>query len=235
MAQELRHRVRNNLQLVHGMISKQLHVTTDVSGKAGLSAISRRIIALAQVYDHLLGIGLNRTIDFGGYLSSLCSGIESLQMTQTSDVALICNSEHVFLDVDSVTTLGLIISEMISSSYEHAFPDGRGTITVSLSRSRQNDEATIFFSDDGVGFIEDGNSKRHGLGLVKRLMQQLSGSALLRSDHGSEWTLTFPVPPLPAKVAVPFYPEHPKGLVHLWKGPPPARLSQGPDIEQTSH
>ncbi|MEJ0069358.1 MAG: hypothetical protein WDO24_12250 [Pseudomonadota bacterium] len=50
------------------------------------------------------------------------------------------------------------------------------------------------FADDGPGFSENGNSKRHGLGLVKRLMEQVGGSATLRSDHGTEWTLKFPVP-----------------------------------------
>jgi two-component sensor histidine kinase len=65
---------------------------------------------------------------------------------------------------------------------------------VSMLYRTPSDEATILFSDDGVGFIEQGSSKRHGLGLVTRLMQQVNGSAVLHSGHGSEWTLRFPVP-----------------------------------------
>jgi len=41
---------------------------------------------------------------------------------------------------------------------------------------------------------ETGDSERHGLGLVKRLMQQVGGSAELRSDDGTAWILRFPVP-----------------------------------------
>ena len=48
-------------------------------------------------------------------------------------------------------------------------------------------------SDDGVGFADTGDNKQHGLGLVKRLMDQVGGSATLRSDHGTEWPLKFPV------------------------------------------
>ena len=73
LARELQHRVRNNLQLVHGMLDKQLQNTKDAEGRDGLSAIARRVMTLAQVYEHLLGTGMTRTIDFGAYLSSLCS------------------------------------------------------------------------------------------------------------------------------------------------------------------
>jgi two-component sensor histidine kinase len=47
-------------------------------------------------------------------------------------------------------------------------------------------------SDNGTGFIADIHSKRHGLGLVLRLMEQVRGTATVISDHGTVWTLTFP-------------------------------------------
>jgi two-component sensor histidine kinase/CheY-like chemotaxis protein len=203
LAQELQHRVRNNLQLVYGMVAKQIQTTTEPASKEGLAAIARRVMTLAQVYDHLLGTGLSRTIEFGDYLASLCSSIESLRAAQRPDITLICHPERVILDLDGVTALGLVISELISNSYEHAFPAGGGTITVSMLHRPPSEEATILFSDDGVGFTDSGESKRHGLGLVKRLMQQVNGSAVLRSGHGSEWTLRFPVPPVSPEIVDP--------------------------------
>jgi two-component sensor histidine kinase len=197
LAEELQHRVRNNLQLVYGMLDKQLQTATDGSGKEGISAIARRVMTLAKVYDHLLGAGLSRTIDFGGYLSSLCTSFEVLEEAQHRNIELICHFEPLTLDLDTVTALGLVIAELISNSYLHAFPDGTGTISVSMLGGEPGGEATITFADDGVGFTDAGDSKRHGLGLVKRLMQQVSGSAELRSDHGTVWTLKFPVPPIP--------------------------------------
>jgi len=195
LAEELQHRVRNNLQLVYGMLSKQLQAATDGPGKEGISAIARRVMTLAQVYDHLLGNGLSRTIDFGAYLSSLCSSFHDMEAAQHRKIALTCRCEPVILDLDSVTALGLVIAELISNSFVHAFPDGTGTINVALLRGGPGEDATITFADDGVGFSENGGDKRHGLGLVKRLMEQVSGSAKLRSGPpGTEWTLRFPVP-----------------------------------------
>jgi two-component sensor histidine kinase len=60
----------------------------------------------------------------------------------------------------------------------------------------------IIFVDNGVGFTQADDSKRRGLGLVKRLMEQVDGSAELRSDHGTAWTLRFPVPSLPTAPVV---------------------------------
>ncbi len=197
LAQELQHRVRNNLQLVYGMLNKQFDVTTDAAGREGIGAIARRVMTLAQVYDHLLGTGLSRTIDFGSYLASLCSNIESLQTTQQPNVTLTCQTDSIILDLDTVTALGLVTSELISNSYDHAFPDGTGTISVTLSKDGLSNEGMIVFTDDGVGLVETGDTKRHGLGLVRRLMQQVSGSAVLRSEHGTEWTLRFPAPSTP--------------------------------------
>jgi two-component sensor histidine kinase len=193
LAQELQHRVRSNLQLVFGMLSKQLNATSDPSGKEGLGAIARKVMTLAQVYDHLLGAGLSRKIDFGAYLSALCESIESLQTEKHADVALTCRAEPIILDLDCVTALGLVTSELISNSYEHAFPAGKGTISVSVVASKTDDEGTICCADNGAGFMEKGDSKRHGIGLVRRLMQQVGGSATLRNGKGTEWQLTFPV------------------------------------------
>jgi two-component sensor histidine kinase len=197
LGQELQHRVRNNLQLVYGMLRKQVEITMDSVAKDGTAAIARRVMTLAKVYDHLLGTGLSRTIDFGEYLTSLCENFHDLEDIQKPDVGLTCNVEPVVLDLDSVTALGLGVSELIANSYAHAFPAGTGTISVSLLLDKGGKEATITVNDDGAGFADKADTKRHGLGLVKRLMEQIGGSAMLRSDRGSEWTLKFPVPAVP--------------------------------------
>ena len=73
LVEEVQHRVRNNLQLVYAMLGKQLQSTTDPAAISGLSAISRRVMTLVQLYDHVMGTGLSRTIDFDTYLTALCA------------------------------------------------------------------------------------------------------------------------------------------------------------------
>ncbi len=161
--------------------------------KPGIRAITRRVISLANIYDHLLGHGLVQSIDFGAYLESLCRSLQDFQEKGEFEITLICDAEPMALELDLVTALGIIVTEITSNSYLHAFPAGPGTIRVILMQKESTGILTI--SDDGVGFVQQQESKRHGVGLIKRLMEQAQGKAELKSDHGTIWTLVFPMSP----------------------------------------
>ncbi|MEI8146841.1 MAG: histidine kinase dimerization/phosphoacceptor domain -containing protein, partial [Alphaproteobacteria bacterium] len=131
LAEELQHRVRNNLQLIYGMLIRQLDETRDNSGERGIRAIARRVATLAQVYDHLLGTEMTRTTDFGHYVRSLCASLIDIQPASTA-ITLDCATEVIVLDLDIVTALGIVVAELVANSYEHTFPDGVGAIHVSV-------------------------------------------------------------------------------------------------------
>jgi len=193
LAEELQHRVRNNLQLIHGMLSRQLGDTTDEAGRRGLETIIRRVATLAQVYNHLLGSEMTRTTDFGSYVKALCGDLSEIQAASASGVTLTCDSDPMVLDLDVVTALGIVVAELVTNSFEHAFPGGKGSTSVSVRAAVTHDEmATMIISDNGLGFeIKKGN-KRQGLGLVRRLIEQIRGTATVDTDHGTIWTIRFP-------------------------------------------
>ncbi|OYW45764.1 MAG: histidine kinase [Sphingomonadales bacterium 32-68-7] len=194
LAEELQHRVRNNLQLVSGMLSRQLETTTDAAGHRGLKSIARRVSTLAQVYDQLLGTEMTRTIDFGEYLKSLCLNLAEFQDVPGVAVSLSCESDTIMLDLDVVTSLGIVVAELVTNSYEHAFPGGVGTITVSARRDRaQSGKATLTIADDGIGFTAQAESKRHGLGLVRRLVEETRGEVSVKAAAGTVWRVRFPM------------------------------------------
>jgi two-component sensor histidine kinase len=98
------------------------------------------------------------------------------------------------LDLDTATALGLVVVELISNSYRHAFPEETGgLISVVLHRPKPGGRARIVFADTGVGFSDPGGDKRRGIGLIRRLIEQIEGPAEVKSDRGTTWTLTFPV------------------------------------------
>jgi two-component sensor histidine kinase len=196
LSQELQHRVRNNLQLVNGMLDEQVRHTTDASSQRGLQAIIRRVTILAQVYDHLLGVGMYGALDFGVYTASLCASLPELQGNGTRPINLVCEANDLKLDLGSVTALGLVISELVSNSYEHAFPTGGGTIRVSVMKDDKPDRGVVTIKDDGVGYAPAPETKRHGVGLARRLMAQVGGTLDVVNKTGTTWTLRFPtIPP----------------------------------------
>jgi two-component sensor histidine kinase len=108
LAEELQHRVRNNLELVYGL-SKQLDDTPDTAGQRGIKAISRRVSTLVQVYDRLLGNEMTRTTDFGGYVKSLCLNLAEIQPTPDGSGTLTFDGE-----LDVVTALGIVVTEVVA-------------------------------------------------------------------------------------------------------------------------
>ena len=193
LAEELQHRVRNNLQLIYGMLRKQMDDTPDEAAQRGIKAIARRVTTLAQVYDHLLGNDMTRTTDFGAYVKSLCENLAEIQAAPEGSVTLACDTDSLILDLDVVTALGIILAELVTNSYDHAFPDGTGAITVSVRHGANDDMATMTVADNGIGSKLGAGNKRHGIGLVRRLIEQMRGTSTVNSDHGTVWAIRFPV------------------------------------------
>jgi len=194
LAEELQHRVRNNLQLVHAMLTRKLDEAADPDGQKTLRAIARRVSTLAQVYDQLLGAEMTRTLNFGNYVKALCDNLSEVQALPDGKVTLTCDSELVYLDLDAATALGIVVAELVTNSYDHAFPGGKGSIRVAIRASVDDERMAIMtIADDGRGFVAESNSRRHGLGLVRRLVEQVRGVMKLDSDDGAVWTIDFPI------------------------------------------
>jgi hypothetical protein len=71
----------------------------------------------------------------------------------------------------------------------------KGSIIVSVQRAFPDvNTMTTTISDDGEGFKAQTESKRHGLGLVRRLVEQVRGIASLDSENGTVRTIKIPVP-----------------------------------------
>jgi two-component sensor histidine kinase len=175
------------------MLSKQLDDTSDRLGQRGIKAIARRVSTLAQVYDHLHGSEMTRTTDFASYVQSLCLNLAEIQDSPGGGVTLACDSDTIILDLDVVTALGLVVAELVTNAYDHAFPGGEGSISVSVRRDPDDaGTATLTIRDTGAGFKPQAESKRHGLGLARRLIEQVRGTVILDSDRGTVWTIQFP-------------------------------------------
>jgi two-component sensor histidine kinase len=194
MASELQHRVRNNLHMVAGMLDNYARSTSDDVSRQGIGSIARQVVTLTHVYDSLLGIGLTSTINFCAYLQELCVSLPKLQDGRAQTIDFECPAKSIMLPLDSVTTVGMAVAELVTNSFRHAFPDDReGTIVVTLV-SVDDTNAILMIQDDGVGFDTTGVTLRRGLGLVRQLVEQIGGTVDVRSEVGTLWTLIFPLP-----------------------------------------
>jgi two-component sensor histidine kinase len=196
LAMELQHRVRNNLQLINDMVNGQLLLTSDNDRRKGLEGIVRKIMSLGEVYQHLLGAGMNGQIDLGAYAAALCGNLRDLQAPSAFPTALHCDAEALRVSLGSATALGLVLTELISNSYEHAFADRRGAIGVRMRQDEQPDQGVVTIAHDGFGYVPAAETRRHGVGLARRLMQQVEGTLDVAGGAGTVWTLRFPITPV---------------------------------------
>jgi len=193
LAEELQHRVRNNLQMVSGMLENYARTAPTGEAQDGIERIVRRVTTLSQVYDSLLGVGLSESIDLADYLRALCARLPELQTERVRPVRIVCNATSILLGLNEVTALGMAVAELVANSYGHAFPDRTGTITVTLAHLGAG-RAAITIRDDGIGLVVKVHSARHGIGLVRRLLERIGGTLELHSsNNGTLWTLKFAV------------------------------------------
>jgi two-component sensor histidine kinase len=124
------------------------------------------------------------------YLHTL---IENIRAGHDPDVQLIEHIEDVAVEKDAATPLGLIVNEVVSNSFKHAFADGRkGTVSISLVAEAEG-RARLTVRDNGVGFDPAVPARGIGRRLIDGFVVQLQGEAQERSEDGSEFTLVFPL------------------------------------------
>jgi two-component sensor histidine kinase len=125
-------------------------------------------------------------------LQQLSTFLPGLQDDRTWKVDLLCYAESLMLPLSSVTVLGMIVAELVTNAYRHAFPNTDGTITLSLVRSGATG-AILSIQDDGTGFNTTGTTNRRGIGLVRKLIEQMGGALSVHAEQGTCWTLSFPI------------------------------------------
>jgi two-component sensor histidine kinase len=189
---ELQHRIRNHLQFVQHFLQTRAAEVTDNGIRRDIEEIAGRVMTLGTIYDQLLGVGMADQIRLDEYLKSLCQGIEGFNAAVRNGVKIVCRLDKLPLDIDRTTIIGIIMNELISNCYEHAFPEGRGRIQVELQRPARGKTARLVVADNGSGFAENPESSRRGVGLVRRLAEQIAGTATLQTQKGARWEITFP-------------------------------------------
>ncbi len=138
------------------------------------------------------------SIDFADYLRRLCCDMEASLAPSLGQVRIEVDAEEdVTWGPDLVVPLGLIVGEVLTNAFKHAFPDGRrGRVLVRL-RVNGGGRIRLSIEDDGVGLPQTRREGSLGLRLVEMLARQIKGAATIEPGHGGEGTaviLTFSDP-----------------------------------------
>lgn len=187
LLQEVYHRVKNNLQLIDSIVMLQARRLADADAKSGLQGLRRRLYALGLVHQQLMSSSDLKTFDVSPFLKELSENI--IEGIGDREISLSVRAIPLDVGLDFAIPLGLLVTELVTNSLKHAFPDGKGKIEVVLDR-RQDGTMVLVVSDNGTGYdiLEvSRREKASGLGttLIDGLVSQLKAVINVRAMNGT--------------------------------------------------
>jgi two-component system, sensor histidine kinase PdtaS len=190
LLKEIHHRVKNNLQLVMSLLYVQSK-EKGTSMEDFLEISQSRIISMSLIHENLYQTDDLSKVDFKEYVNSLTQSILGSYNKLQKDIQLNIEVEGIYLDIQTAIPLGLIINELISNAYKHAFVNkNKGTILLALKHKDNSFELVL--EDNGVGMTDTlATKKTLGLELVKQLVDQINGILKIDGTTGMRYHIEF--------------------------------------------
>ncbi|HID73852.1 MAG TPA: PAS domain S-box protein [Thermoplasmata archaeon] len=193
LLREIHHRVKNNMQIICSMMRLQAGCIEDEELVDKMLATEQRIRSMAMVHDRLYQSSDLARIDLLEYLERLGQGVHRTFCPEEGGIRLEVEGDGVLLDITRAVPCGLILNELLTNSFKHAFPDGRpGTVRVDLRKD--DDRVIVTVADDGVGIPEDVDpytTGTLGMELIRTLVEQLDGRMDIDGTSGTRITIEF--------------------------------------------
>ena len=193
LLKEIHHRVKNNLQIISGLLELQYSSLEDKKKGTALREGQARIKSMALIHQKLYQTEDLAFVNLKDYIDELINYLKGVFFSAKS-LKKELELEEINLDIDTAIPLGLILNEMISNSFKYAVKSTEDLIiTIKVSQIRPG-EYQLILADNGPGMPEVFdilNSQSLGLKLIKRLTQQLFGSFNFFNDNGLNIVLTF--------------------------------------------
>jgi two-component sensor histidine kinase/putative methionine-R-sulfoxide reductase with GAF domain len=182
LAQEIHHRVKNNLQTVASLLRLQARSAERIDPAKALSDSANRIMAIAAVHE-VLTEQRDEAVELDGLLdrlrAMLMQGLGAAKHVETQ-------LRPVSLAGNRATALALVFSELFQNALEH----GGSSVTVELAQ--RSGDVVLAIADDGEGFGEEADGT--GLSIVEALVRdELRGTLSLANDGGLRAEVVFPV------------------------------------------
>jgi two-component sensor histidine kinase len=195
LLQEVHHRIKNNLQVISGLLHLQARSLPDAQVAALFRESESRVKAIALIHERLYQSADFNAIDFASYIRTLATDLFRTYQIQSDVIGLQISAADVFLDLERAIPCALILNELISNCLKHAFPAGRrGEIRVECGRDA-NGDCRLTVADNGIGWpkvVDVQTAHSLGLRLVRTLANQLEGTLHVDSDGGAKVELQFP-------------------------------------------
>jgi PAS domain S-box-containing protein len=194
LLQEIHHRVKNNLQVIHSLLNLQSSLVKDDYSHSLFHESQQRVKTMALIHEKLYQSESLHDINFREYVRSLASELYASYQPLSGPVELVVDVADIHLHLDPAILCGLVITELMSNAFKYGVPsqNGRVTLTFSVSVDHQYE---LRINDNGPGLpanIDLETFGSLGLQLVRGLVEeQLGGTLELGEGPGTAWIIRF--------------------------------------------
>lgn len=191
---ETHHRVKNNLQIISGLLELQSAQMQNDLARNEFNRSKSRIDSIALIhrslYDNEPGMGL----DFKPFIIALCRHIAQALTVPDDAVELYVSGEDVRVQFSQAVPLGMICNELITNTLKHVVPH-QSTTTIHIEiQADEGSSCTLMYDDEGPGLpLAEGfeDSASLGLRLVGRFAHQLKGAVSVDPERKSRVRVRF--------------------------------------------
>ncbi|MEO8732931.1 MAG: histidine kinase dimerization/phosphoacceptor domain -containing protein [Flavobacteriales bacterium] len=187
---EVHHRVKNNLQVVSSLLNLQAQRIVGIEARAEFARGKRRIDSMALVHHKLYRQRDLSAIDLHVFLDDLTKAVSAMFEPESRAISHKVHTAGAHTNADTGIQLGMILCELLSNCYLHAFPHSTvGHIDIRVTPVDQ-EFFKLSVSDNGKGSDTD-EGEHLGLEIVEALADQLDGTMQWRKDGGTTVDVTF--------------------------------------------
>lgn len=192
LLKEVYHRVKNNLQMVSSLLRLQASELNNEEVDLAMEESINRLQSMSLIHEKLYMRGEFQKIELKEYFETLIQQITDSFITSKTKIECKTDLENFELSIDHAVPLGLIINEIISNSFKHAFK-GKDSGTISSKIRKENEIVQITLRDDGHGIPVDFEKEDVSFGttLVELLIEQMDGTITRYNDNGTVYEIKF--------------------------------------------
>ncbi|XDD45504.1 PAS domain S-box protein [Leptospira sp. WS39.C2] len=187
---EIHHRVKNNMSSLFTLLTLQAKSQENSSVQTILYEAAGRIKSMIVLYDKLYHSESVNGVTIQEYFPSICSEIVSI-FPKKVDVNLDILDESIELNAKLLSSLGIILNELITNSMKHAFTEIQNP-EIRLCITKIQNVLFLEYSDNGVGIPESvsiQNTPGFGLQLIGMLVDQIEGKIRIDRNHSPKFIL----------------------------------------------
>lgn len=189
---EIHHRVKNNLAIIIGLIELQKEDVTDRQMLCRFKQTQDRIFSIAEVHELLYRTENFTDVNLHEYIKNIVERLRTSFDSDNRHIQIHTDIENIRVNINQAIPLGLLLNELITNSFKHAFSDeAENFIRISLKQKETDIE--LNYSDSGIHFDAEKfkESESMGMTIIHTLMDQLGANHELLVSLGFNLNVSF--------------------------------------------